>query len=136
MRMRRDEMGCAPAAVCREDIHRQIEYDLLSQDSYVNKNRLDEIVDLMVETLSATNDNMLIAGIEIPAALVRERLRKINSQHIQYVFHCLDKNTTRVRNIKKYLLAVLYNAPVTMDGYYAALVNQEYGGIDLADYGL
>lgn len=132
IRMGRDAMGCA-AAAHREVIHRQIEYELLAQDAHISKGRLDEVVDLMVETLCVTNDTMLIAGIEVPTALVRERFRSINSQHIQYVFHCLDKNTTRVRNIKKYLLAVLYNAPCTMDGYYAALVNQEYGSIDLTD---
>lgn len=63
-----------------------------------------------------------------PAALVKEKLLKLDSQHIDYVFECLDKNTTYVRNIKKYLLATLFNAPSTIDSYYLALVNHDLYG--------
>jgi len=129
MPMGRDEKGFAAAAFHRESIHERIAYDLLLHDSAINKNRLDEIVDIMVETMSATNDTMRIAGNEYPTAQVQERFCKINSLHIQYVFQCLSQNTSKIRNIKKYLLAVLYNAPSAMDGYYAALVNHKYGAL-------
>ena len=66
---------------------------------------------------------------EIPAEVVKSRLLKLNSTHIQYVFDCIDKNTTKVRNIRGYLLTTLYNAPTTIDHYYRAEVNHDmYGG--------
>jgi hypothetical protein len=129
-----DEKGCAAAALHREGIHERIAYDLLLQDSAIDKGRLDEIVDIMAETLCATNDTMRIAGIEVPTAQVQERFHKINNLHIQYVFQCLRQNTSKVRNIKKYMLAVLYNAPSTMDGYYAAMVNHNFGGLSPDDF--
>ena len=124
-----DGNGCAAAAFHREAIHERIEYDILLQNPAINKSRLDEIVDIMVETFCATNDTMVIGGSKYPTALVQERFSMFTFLHIQYFFHCLDKNTSRIRNIKKYLLTALFNAPITMDGYYAAMVNQEYGAL-------
>ena len=70
-----------------------------------------------------------IGGEDFPAEVVKSRLLKLNSTHIQYVFECIDKNTTKVRNIKSYLLTTLYNAPATIDHYYRAEVNHDlYGG--------
>lgn len=106
----------------------------MSQDARIVRGRLDEIVDLMTEVLCAISPTMSIAGNDYPTVLVQERFRHIGSRHIQYVFECLDKNTNRVRNIKKYLLAVLFNAPTTMDGYYAAKINHDFGVIDLDDF--
>jgi hypothetical protein len=124
-----DQDGLAAAASYRETIEKRIEYGVLSQDARITRGRLDEIVDLMTEVLCAVSPTMTIAGNDYPTVLVQERFRQIGGRHIQYVFECLDKNTSRVRNIKKYLLAVLFNAPVTMDGYYAALVNHDYGTV-------
>lgn len=69
-----------------------------------------------------------IAGDDFPAEEVRDRLLQIDSLHIEYVFDCPQKNTTCVRNIKKYLLATLFNAPSTIDNYYSALVNHDMYG--------
>ena len=89
---------------------------------------MDEIVELMVEILCTGRETITISGAEYPAELVRERMRKINSMHIEYIFGCLEQNASRVRNIKKYLLAALYNAPATIDSYYASLVNHDLYG--------
>ena len=132
-RMGWDERGFAAAAEYQEIIRQQIAYDILLGDPNTDKGRLDEIVSVMVETLSTTSDTMNVAGGVYPTDLVRERIRKLNSQHIQYVFHCLDKTTSRIRNIKKYLLTVLYNAASTMNSYYAALVNHNHGSVDISD---
>jgi hypothetical protein len=70
----------------------------------------------------------VIAGDEYPAQMVKDKMLKINSMHIEYVFDCLDQNTTYVRNIKKYLLASLFNAPSTMGSYYSALVQHDFYG--------
>jgi len=80
----------------RENIHQRIAYNLLLHDSAIDKSRLDEIVDIMLETLCATNDTMRIAGNEYLTVQVQEQFYKINSLHIQYVFHCLSQNTRKV----------------------------------------
>ena len=68
-----------------------------------------------------------ICGEEKPKEVVKSRLMKLDSMHIQYVMECLKSNTTQVRNIKQYLLATLYNAPTTIDSYYAAQVRHDFG---------
>lgn len=106
-------------------IKKNIEYDILSVDNSISKDKLDEVVDIMLETVCSLNDTISIAGNQYPKEVVKSRFLKINSSHIQYVFECLNENTTKIRNIKKYLMAVLYNAPVTMENYYTALVNHD-----------
>lgn len=81
------------------------------------------IFELILETVLYTGNKVIIASNEYPAEIVKNRFMKINYMHIQYVMECLRKNTTQVKNIKKYLLAALFNAPVTMQGYYQAEVN-------------
>lgn len=112
----------------RQMIKENIDYNILLQDHRYDRDRLDEIVDLIVETLCSTKPTICVSGDDFPAALVKEKLLKLDSQHIDYVFECLDKNTTYVRNIKKYLLATLFNAPSTIDSYYSALVNHDLYG--------
>ena len=85
-------------------------------------------MDLMVETLCSRKKTIVVAGDEYPAQLVRDKLLKLTPMHIDYAFECMDKNTTYIRNIKKYLLAVLFNAPSTIDHYYAAQVNHDLYG--------
>ena len=68
------------------------------------------------------------AGDDYPAEVVKSRFLKLNSSHIEYVLDRMRENTTYVRNIKKYLLAALYNAPATIDSYYASLVNHDLYG--------
>lgn len=123
-----DEMGCDEAARYREMVRENLEYDLLVQDRKTNRERLDEIVDLIVETLCSTKPTLCVSGDDYPASLVKEKLLRLTSTHMDYVFECLDKNTTYVRNIKKYLLATLFNAPSTIDSYYSALVNHDLYG--------
>ena len=121
-----DEIGCENAQEVKELVLENLEYECI-RERYKD-DRLDEIVDLMVETLCSTKAIINIAGEEYPAQLVKEKLLRINSMHIEYVFHCLDKNTTYIRNIRRYLLATLFNAPSTIDHYYSALVNHDFGG--------
>lgn len=106
-----DGMGYEAA---RELVKENIEYDILTQDPQQDKEQLDEVVDLMAETLCSRRQTIVVAGDEYPAEMVKEKLLRVNSMHIGYVFDCLKQNTTYVRNIKKYLLASLFNAPSTM----------------------
>lgn len=114
------------ARFIKESIQEKIEYKFIVQR--YDRDRLDEIVDLMLETLCSKREYITVAGDDYPASLVKERLKRIDSTHIEYVFECLDKNTTFIRNIKKYLLTTLFNAPSTIDSYYTALVKHDLYG--------
>ena len=109
-------------AVYREIIMDNIEYSHLVQNTRLDRELLDEIVDLLVETVCSARTTIRIAGDDYPAELVKSKLMKLDSSHIEFVFDCISKNTSEIRNIKKYLLAVLFNAPSTINGYYTALV--------------
>ena len=83
----------------------------------------------MLECICTKNGVIRIAKEEVPSEIVKSRFLKIDSEHIGYVMDCINKNTTKVRNIKEYLKTVLYNATVTINHYYTALVNHDlYGG--------
>lgn len=123
-----DGIGCNSANEVKELVLKNIEYEYIKHDH--NRDQLNEIVDLMVETLCSTKDVINVSGDDYPAQLVKEKLLRINSLHIGYVFECLKKTTTYVRNIKRYLLATLFNAPSTIDNYYSALVKHDFYGAD------
>jgi hypothetical protein len=114
----------------REVIQDNIEYEALCY-SY-RKESVDEIVDIIVETVCSGKPFINVNSEAIPAQQVRNRLMKVGYSHIQYVFECLEKNTTQVRNIRQYLLTALYNAPSTIHHYYSAEVRHDmYGGGNL-----
>ncbi len=111
----------------KELIMENIDYDILV-DQY-NRERVDEVVELMLETVLSGRDYIRVSSDNFPKEVVKSRLLKLNHMHIEYVFGCIDNNTTKVHNIKAYLLSALYNAPTTMDSYYRAEVNHDlYGG--------
>ena len=108
--------------IYRDIIKDNIEYDILTQDPHMDKDRLDEIVDLILETVCTARKTLRIAGDDYPAELVKSKFLKLTSSHIEFVLDCMRENTTKIRNIKQYLRAVLFNAPSTIDSYYTALV--------------
>ena len=108
--------------IYREIIKDNIDYDILLYDNKYDKDRIDEIVDLILETVCTARKTLRIAGDDYPAELVKSKFLKLNSSHIEFVLDCMKQNTTKVRNIKQYLRAVLFNAPSTIDNYYTALV--------------
>ena len=113
----------------REIIKENIGYYYLRSDMPYDHDRLDEILELLVETVCSTKKYIRVAGSDYPAEVVRSRLLKLDMEHIRFVFDCLKENTTKIRNIKQYLLTTLYNAPATIGNYYSALVQHDlYGG--------
>ena len=86
---------------------------------------VEEIYQLILETVQTEKNMIRIAGEYYPAGFVKGKLLKLNYSHIEYVLECMDKNTTKVRNIKQYLLAALFNAPSTIGSYYKAAVNHD-----------
>lgn len=115
--------------IYRDLICENIEYDILRQQYPYDVDSINEIVELMLEVVCAKRKYTRVAGTDFPHEVVRSRFLKLNSEHIQFVLKCMQENTTKVRNIKQYLLTVLYNAPTTISNYYSALVNHDlYGG--------
>ena len=106
----------------RELIRENICYDDFARERPYDVPQLDE----MVEAVCSRKEAVRVAGNDLPQAVVKSRLLKLDGQHIRFVFDCLRENTTQVRNMKQYLLTVLYNAPVTMESHYVAQVNHDF----------
>ncbi len=123
-----DRNGMDEIEAYRNLIKENIEYEILTTNNPMEKVRIDEIVELLTETVCTAREYLTIAGDDYPAELVKSKLLKLDSEHIEYVLDSLKKNTSDVRNIKKYMLAVLFNAPSTIDSYYSALVNHDLHG--------
>ena len=102
-----------------------VDYESLEVTHHDDMRQVDEIVNLIVETVMCKNDKILIASNWYPTALVKKKFLMLTYSHIEYVLHCMSGNTSKVKNIKKYLLAALFNAPSTMNGYYQAEVNHD-----------
>ena len=115
----RDAMSVEEMESYRDLVLENIEYDHLCRED------LDEIVELIVETVCARRKTTRIAGADFPHEVVRSRFLKLDSSHIEFVMECLHNNTTEVRNMKQYLLTVLFNAPTTMNNHYTAQVNHD-----------
>ena len=108
----------------RDDIRDQIEYDLIATPS--NREQLNEFVEIMLEVALSRTPTMKIGrDAEYPTAFVQQRFEQITSAHIEKVLDGIKENTTRVWNTRAYLLAVLFNAPSTMDNHYTMLVNHD-----------
>lgn len=118
--------------IYEEIIKDNIEYEHFIKHTDIDKNRLDEIVSIMLETVCTRRKTIRIAGDDYPAELVKAKFMKLNSSHIEFVFDCMCENTTKIRNIKQYLKAVLFNAPNTIDSYYTALVAHDMASGALA----
>lgn len=125
-RMGTDGMGARETY--REIVLENIDYDILIQDPKMDREQLDEIAELIVDTVCSARKTIRIAGEDYPAEMVKSRFLKLDSSHVQYVMDCMRDNTTYVRNIKKYLLAALYNAPSTINSYYSSLVQHDMYG--------
>lgn len=114
-------------------IRENIEYDILSANNPGDTMRLDELVELMLDTVCSKRSSIRVAGDEFPAEVVKSRFLKLEAQHIRYVLDSLKDNPPHIRNIKKYLLAALYNAPLTIENYYAAQINHDLYGRNRGD---
>ena len=125
----RDAMSLTEIESYRELIQENIGYEYLCQQYETYREDLDEIVELIVETVCAKRKTSRIAGSDFPHEIVRSRFLKLDNSHIEFVMDCLQKNTTEIRNMKQYLLTVLFNAPTTISNHYTSQVNHDlYGG--------
>ena len=113
-------------AACREIVAENISYELLLEQ--FSRERVEGILDLLTDVLCSEKQIFRICGEDMPLELVRNRLLKLNHSHLEYVFECFDNNTTKVRNIRAYLLTALYQAPETIELYFRAAVNCDMSG--------
>ena len=111
--------------VYEEIIKENISYDILLQDNSLEADRINEIVDLILETVCTKRSTIRVAGDDYPAELVKSKFMKLDSEHIRFVLDCMRENTTKIRNIKQYLKAALFNAPSTIGNYYTSLVSHD-----------
>lgn len=116
-------IGCEGYDEMRLRLEEQLNYDYLCQVR--DKNRVDELITIMTDTLCSTAPSVRIGGQPMPKGVVNSRLLKLDEEHLCYVIDCFCENKTKIRNIRSYLLTALYNAPSTIDSYYHALVNSD-----------
>ena len=109
----------------REILSGNISYEILLQDYPLDRDILTEILDLMVDTVCTTRSTVRISGDDKPAEVIKSQFLKLDSEHIRFVMDGLKDNTTRIRNMRQYLLATLYNAPLTIGNYYRSLVSHD-----------
>ena len=107
----------------REVIYENIEYEMLCER--YDQRTLDEIVETMLDYICGKRESVKVGGAEYPPEIVKSRLLKLDQFHIEYVIDCIKKNTTKIGNIRAYLLTTLYNAPTTIDHFYTTLVNHD-----------
>lgn len=111
-------------------IKKNIEYDLMmSRKRWKDKDLYDELFQLICEVVCVPTKSVRIAGKDYPYNLVKSKFLKLNSTHLEYVIECIERNTTKIANIKSYLITALYNAPSTMSHYYTAEVNHDFQGV-------
>ena len=125
---RRQSVSKGEMDAYREMIRENIDYDGFVRERPYDAGQLDEMVEIMVEAVCSRKETIRVAGNDFPQAVVKSRLLKLDREHIVFVFDCLKENTTQVRNMKQYLLTVLYNAPATIENHYAAQVNHDLYG--------
>ena len=110
-------------------VKKNINYTCFENDWAYDIKMVDELIDLIVEIMTLPDAiTVRIGGVEKNVALVKSQFMKLKKAHIEYVMNCLKKNTTKIANIRAYLLTTLYNAPLTMDSYYQAKVNYDLYG--------
>ena len=109
----------------RTKVRDNIELDLLCRNQPESAPVMQEIYELVVETIQLRSPVLRLGNNLFPTPLVRERLLQLTSEHIRFVVSCMKENTTKIKNIRQYLLATLYNASLTMTSYYAALVQHD-----------
>lgn len=111
-----------------EIIRENLEVDILSQDNRYDIDRVNEIIEVILDAICSTSSTLRVNNTDMPKEVVKSRLLKLNSSHIDYVFDAMRKSPSDIRNIRAYMLTALYNAPATIDNYYSALVNHDLYG--------
>lgn len=125
-----DEDAMDEAEAYIDLIKENIDYDvMMSNRQWRDRDMFDELFQLICEVVCVPAKSVRIAGKDYPYSLVKSKFLKLNASHLEYVIGCMERNTTKVANIKSYLITALYNAPSTMSHYYTAEVNHDMYGV-------
>lgn len=108
-----------------ETVRENVSYEDLVLSNPGQQQMIDEICEIAAEVLTSRRNEMVISGSNYPFSLVQERMRALRNDHVRYILSSLSQTTTKIRNIKKYLMTAMFNAPVTIDNYYSAEVNHD-----------
>ena len=126
--MERNRSDAAVRDIYRSIIKENIDYDVLYGDLKTSKDILEEILELMVDVVCTNAPYIRVAKDDKPREVVKSMFLKLDSDHIRFVMDSLNDNTTRIINMRQYLIATLYNAPLTIGNYYRSLVNHDMYG--------
>ena len=107
---------------------KQLEFSSLLEEYPHDRETLEGILELLVETCTSKRKTIRIAGDDKLAVIVRSRLMKLEASHIEYVLECMNDTTKDIRDIKQYLLTSLYNSVITKGPYYQVKVNHDLYG--------
>lgn len=123
--------GMDEASAYMELIKKNIDYDIMMQRSECRDREMyEELYQIICDVVCVERKTIRIAGVDYPYNLVKSKFLKLNSSHLEYVIGCIEKNTTKIANIKAYMITSLYNAPNTMSHYFTTLANHDMYGID------
>lgn len=113
-----------------ELIKENLEYDYhMKYDSSNDRELFEDIYNLVCDVVCVKRKTIRIGGEDYPYELVKSRFLKLNHSHIEYVWGRLQETTTKITNIRAYLLTTLYNAPATISHFYQQEVQHDmYGG--------
>ena len=120
-----DGKGTDTRAEYRDYFIRTLNLDILKERNPYDDGQIDEILEILLDVVCSNRKQIRIAGDDKPAQVVKSQLMKQDSSHIEFVLDCMKQNTTQIRNVKQYILAALYNAPLTINNYYQSLVQHD-----------
>lgn len=120
-----DGKGTDTRAEYRDYFIRTLNLDILKERNPYDDGQIDEILEILLDVVCSNRKQIRIAGDDKPAQVVKSQLMKLDSSHIEFVLDCMKQNTTQIRNVKQYILAALYNAPLTINNYYQSLVQHD-----------
>lgn len=115
-------------------IRENIDYDIMMQDyEWKHRDMYEELYQIICDVVCVPRQEVRIAGEDYPYSLVKSKFLKLKKSHLEYVIGCMERNTTKIVNIKAYLITALYNAPNTISHYYSAEVNHDMCGVRLGN---
>ena len=120
-----DGKGTDTRAEYRDYFIRTLNLDILKERNPYDDGQIDEILEILLDVVCSNRKQIRIAGDDKPAQVVKSQLMKLDSSHIEFVLDCMKQNTTQIRNVQQYILAALYNAPLTINNYYQSLVQHD-----------
>lgn len=120
-----DEKRSEERQAYREYFRESLSIDIMKDRYPYDREIIDEILELILDVVCSSRKTIGIAGEQRPIDIVKSRFMKLDSGHLEFVLKGMSENTTLVRNMKQYLLAALYNAPLTINSYYKSLVHHD-----------